>query len=529
MRRRLLPDSHQPLFFAIASLLVFVFVTPEIANRTGAEDAFMYALEVEEFSYPQLLHPDHRLYHVLAKALYDLSGAERAFPVMLGLSLISALLALALSYILIIRLLKATPWQALTSTALIGFSNGFWRYSLEVETCSFTALTALVFIAVAFASGPTLRGCLLIALTGTLAILIHKALLPMVLGALPAWLLWHRAWRPAALYVILTTTSFLLIDSQMTTARNDAFQTYQTTRQPGEIVHYDPPPTPLRLSATQPVKAAIGFGQAFADGSAVFAIPPLRTLLTETLFPYRQLHEQSFLVRHMSLPAAISLLTLTIACGLFFAIWVLRTITTFLIQHQGWRFTRWHPTHAFFYSWAAGTILMVFLFEPDNPEMWVIAMLPIQFSLAALLKISGNSWTKPGALLVALLILTNYFGGLRLLANPDNDYHHATSHWSRTHANAEDVLVIAELRPNYERYLRYHTPVRILNVFYLPADQALDQIKTLASQAPTIVIHERIAREDLVNTPNINALRNLLAPNLHPIPDAPREFHWQAK
>jgi len=525
---RLLPASHKHIFIALAALLAIVFLSPDIANRTGAEDAFMYAHEVEEFNYPQLLHPHHRLYHVFAKALYDLSGAERAFPVMLWLSIISGLLTLILAYFLLIRLIGANPWQALVSTSLIAFSNGFWRYTHEVETCTFTTLVALLFVAVAFKTGPTVPGCIYAALAGTAALLVHMALLPLVLGALPAWLIWHRAWTPLVVYPLLLGATFLTIDHSLENARLVAGPPYFTPVDTDQAtVQYDPPPTTHRLSATQPIKAGVGFGQAFADASAIFAIAPLRTLLTDTLFPYRQLHEQTFLVRHMNLPTALMLLGMAVATALYFAFWVLRTLITFLRQHNGLKFTQWQPTHAFFWAWAAGTILMVFLFEPDNPEMWVVAMVPIQFSLAALWKITGQSWQRPGAILVALLITTNFFGGLRLLANPANDYHHATSIWTRQNASTHDLMVIAELRPNYERYLRYKSPVRILNVFYIDADEAMETLNTLTQDTRHIIIHERIARENLIDADNINNLRQQLAPDLHPLPNAPREFLWQ--
>jgi hypothetical protein len=217
--------------------------------------------------------------------------------------------------------------------------------------------------------------------------------------------------------------------------------------------------------------AAIGLGQSILSGNFLFCLKPFGEFMLRT-FPQRMLEEELMMGRSAGQHAAIiPLITLCLLGGL--AALLLLTRLRPPATATGTPPVPDKPAHAAdmrsmlrrtMWVWFALHALLLILYEPGNPEGWVMAVIP--FWSILMITWADSRPVIPsqtlGALFV-LLLLHNYFGGMQLVSRHDRDYNHLKSAWLLAHTSEKDTILTAG-SPVYFRYLRYHVASQVVDL-----------------------------------------------------------------
>ncbi len=485
-------------FSLVVLVLLGVFCLPPIENRTEAEDAFTYALEVEKLPYGQLFHPNHRLYHPLAKGIFVLSKQERSFEVLAVFSGVMAVGSLFVFYFLIKKLTGAGNWQSLAWTVCLAFSYGFWRYAREVEVYAMGWLGCLSVLALFFlwkGGRPWVRG-VMYAVVVVVALNIHRALGPplLVIGLVDLFI--QRQWLAGLvsagvgllLYSVCEVSADALPTRKVSLAKRGELSDFFEEELKVDRKQLSKK-RPFRLSSLP--KGAIGLGVSLLGGNVLMASEPVYEFFSKELFPYRFLAEEKMMVDGTS--------------SLWILFWLLGVFTVvFLIGTAGkmlWRSVRKGELPNSSEKWAvlAGLgcyLVMIIVFEPGNPEMWLLGLPLVWLALALWLPRfpCRQIWFLGGALLV-----TNYVGGMFFLASKENDYHDQTSRLVRGEARAGDIYLMGTLNSVHARYVRYAVEVEVSVVKV--GDRRTDEFYRLVGQhiqqGRRVFVHESLVRKDV--------------------------------
>ncbi|MBK1834557.1 hypothetical protein [Roseibacillus ishigakijimensis] len=441
-------------------VLAFLFLSPEVGNHSEAEDAFTYAREVEVEGYREILHPHHRLYHPLIKAVYELSGAERSYPVLVAVSQGAALLALFFFSLLLRELGVKGEGRRFVFVAGLAFSYGFWRYTHEVEAYTVGSAVAMMILWLFFRCRGAWRGVVM-AVGLVLALNVHRALGPPLLLAGGTLLVGQKEWRSLALFVISAGGLYLA-------AEWTAGQVGEPSRQGPEFsgffyeeqtVERSQDRAGTKLSPASLPKAAIGLGSSVVATNLLMGVDPVFEFLQKRLFPYRFLQEERLLAQGQPIwfQALWALLLVATLAGIAFFLWqVVR-------DWQQWR--TWAPA-----SWAllvatGGYAGMIVIFEPGNPEMWLLGV-PFFWLVAALLMRAVS--TRSLAVWTVVFAGGNFLGGMALLAEEEKDYHFVTSRFIRAEGRPQDWYLLGYRGAVQARFVRYR--VGALQVVPLPRE-----------------------------------------------------------
>ncbi|MGE9268486.1 MAG: hypothetical protein ACQKBY_10340 [Verrucomicrobiales bacterium] len=455
--------STSKLWLLAYLALAGVFFCPRIANHSEAEDAFTYAREVEERPYREILHPNHRLYHPLAKAVFELSGAEKSYHVLVGLSRAGAVLALGFFYLLLRDLGVGGEGRRFALVAGLALTYGFWRYAHEVEVYAVGSAILLGVIWLVFRLPEKGRG-VLCALLIVFALNVHRALGPPLVVLALAYLVGRKDWRGLAFALLFLPSAYLITERL-------ADLTSVTRAQPRDelavLLHEE-----LRsqravdraeatLSPASVPKAVVGLGSAVVGTNLIMGVDPVYELLQNRLFPYRFLEEERMMAEGWPL-WQITLWTLcllgVVVLGLVMA-WQLRALPG---QWRGWSAQTWAVILA-----AGAYGAMIFAFEPGNPEMWLLGV-PLFWLMAALLTRAVASRWLAGW--VACLAMGNFLGGISLLADEERDYHYVTSAEVRREARPGDLYLLGVTNAVHDRYVNYR--VKNLTIISVPRQSA---------------------------------------------------------
>lgn len=434
------------------AVLVLLVVTPPVGNHSEAEDAFLYALQVESLPYSSLWHPHHAVYHPLMKTFYNLSGAERSFPVMQLFSRLCAAGAVVLFWLLLGRTVAFSPRSQIAVTACFALSYGFWRYANEVEVYSFAILVALAHTHLLLTLRGALRGAtvgFLAGASGVALALAHGALL--ALAAATIVYLWLVRMRRAAMTAALVMAMGLVAMAALPPHVTESDRAAEPTRADGRDRGF-------RLSS--PVRGAVGLGQSIVSGSAVMRIDPVYRTLSQRLFANRNLSEERYTSLQLSETAAVVICLATLAFAATLAIVWLRCLWALWPGHRAGS-PGFEPT--LFGLWFAFHAIAILWYEPGNPEMWVLGLPPLWLLFATLWPRSGmkSGWLVALALGMAAV---NHVGGMRLVRSADWDYNRASTSVAVREGESGDVLLHAIRRETLDRYVRYLSPVEPLNV-----------------------------------------------------------------
>jgi len=442
-------------FLFLALLGLFLLTAP--ANHTEAEDAYEYARQAEQGRGVELFHFHHLLYLPLMQGLFrllqDAGYAGRAFPVLMGISMVCGALTICLFTSLLARRRGAVG--ALPFSLGLLFSYGFWRYACEAEIYIPAALFAVwaFWLASDSAKGPW--RAIATAVTASLGILVHLLNVIPLAGGITLYYILRRRFKTAGAHLLLVT---ILVAAVYTGAALTVGFSYTHESQPQEG-GLDPWMLP---------KGLVGAGQAVVSGNFLFAYPGVQQQL-QRLFPYRMLGEELYMGRHAPLLSrAVPSVTLTalVVVGAWLLVGLVRRLS--IRESRFAIFKSWGSDGWVAAFWLLGISGIVLLVEPGNPELWVLALMPLWWTLSACWPSLNRKLVLGWGVLVFLLALHNGAGGMALIRSRDGDYNYQKTKWLLSQ-ELDGGLIITADNPVYIFYLHYHTDAGIIDLQHGPS------------------------------------------------------------
>ena len=441
------------LFFVFAFLFVW---NTDIENRTEAEDAFEYAYQVENNGHDWLYHPHHLLYGAITRDIYNgarlLGYSGRAYPLLRLISALCGAGVVLMFFRFCYRRFSMRPVSSLLCSGLLLFSYGFWRYANEAEVIVPACLIMLYALYASVMPDQTKRWSALAGVLCGVSVLFHVMNGVPVFVAVPLFYLFQKNLKGmlinAAAAISVVATGYIAVYW---------FESSRVAASAG---------LSLSLSWSSLEKALIAFSQCVASSNFMLGFEFIRDALVR-LFPSRMLLEEIYMGQSLSRGSVLSaalIMALLICCFLGTTIFALRLLLRTGVERRrdrvgaaaGWQ------TLVVTIVWFGGYAGALLFLEPGNPEVWVMGLVPFWLAFCGLIvaPLSKQNVLWPVLLLVALLGLHNYVGGIRPLQNPEGDYNQQKAEWVLQNATAADVILTAD-NPVFERYLRYHSPAQV--------------------------------------------------------------------
>ncbi len=513
--------------FLLALALIYIITIP--GNKTEADDAFHYSRQVELEDAPAP-HPHHLVYIPAMRMLFNMFQAVgysgRPYPMLLAVSLVSGIGCLVL-------LLRGIPfgdkrggWLAATMLAAL---YGFWRYSVDVEIVIPATLLAIAAFCWAFSFKGTSRNPLpritgIVLATG--GILLHTANIVPLLAVVP-YILWRRhGLRSAIIQGGFTVLAVGLFYASIW----DSLPAMRLTGQEKEGL----------LQAGTWVKSLVAAGHSLLSGSFLFAWPAFSSWMQQ-VFPYRMLEEQIMIGRYapsilrmlapLTFGAAIFALLIA-ANGIVRETW--RRLRSFI---DDWRQGRFSADSGDIITeaawlWVLGSALMIMLFEPGNPELWVWTHAPIAilFGRSNTAKSTYRSCmtgSRKIYIVPLLIALHNVVGGVALIQDEKSDYYAVNSADVRRIIEPGDI-VITGAHAGFVFYLEYHMPDQVVYAGTI-SDERLNELVSSDKRLlvmpcvlePSAPLRYRFPH----HSERIDATRDRLKPDLRPIAGTKLHIH----
>lgn len=439
------------IFYILLFILSFLFywnTGQNIENRTESEDAYEYALMVEQGSgHEWFFHQHHLIYGPSMRLIYDatrLVGYNgRAIYVMRLVSALAASGTLFFFFLFCYHRFSLRPISSFLATAFLGFSYGFWRYSAESEI----PLVASFFMVAAFYyasdSRPRYRSFILGVLFSILSILLHIMNSVAVFVAIPCYYLSRKRWKAAGLQLLISGGVVAGVYSLVARAG---------------IIYVKGDAHFISMSFGSVIKAMVAFVQCIVSCDFMLGFASVRAFLNE-LFAGRMLLEEFYMGEQLSrFHVLLSALTFTIFAVLALACvlragWMWKNIVVDRKRFQLPEGLSALIVAGIFFLGYAGMLLLI---EPGNPELWVMGLMPFGLLLCGLvllpLTFDNRLWLP--FLMVTTLFIHN-LGAIRVLYDSDKDYQQKKAVTILEIAGCDDVIITAG-NPVFERYLRYH-------------------------------------------------------------------------
>lgn len=456
------------LFFAALGFLLATWPR----NRTEADFAFEWA-RMAEAGGPVLLHPFNLLYPVMARTLYAplqaIGWPGRAYPLLCLFSAVCAAGTVVVFARFCYRRYSMRPASSLVAAFLLLFSYGFWRYATEASA-SVPAIL-MILLALYYGTEPRAgaRHMALAAVFAAVAACLHVVNLIPALVGIPGACLARRERKALGVYLLVLALLLGAVVGAVAAA------------QPLERRLGAPFAGVTSAGGPRLLRPAVGFGQALASGNFLLRFAGARRLLAD-MFPHRMLGEEFYLGMHA--PSRVPWFPfLTLGLLVFLAVGsAVRSVR--LGGGFGRDRANGAPSHRVLGGapvlvavglWFAVSAAAVALYEPGNPEGWVMA-LPAFWLLVCgwvIVPLAQHRALWLPAALALLLLVHNVVGGIGMLRDPAGDYNARKTAWILAHAKPGDVILTAE-NPVFLRYLRYRaTDVTVLDLRRVPPD-ALD-------------------------------------------------------
>jgi len=439
------------IFYILLFVFSFLFYWNaglHIENRTESEDAYEYALMVEQGdSHDWFFHQHHLMYCPIMKQICDIAQqvgyTGRAIYIMRMVSAVSAAGTLFFFFLFCYKRFSLRPISSLLATAFLGFSYGFWRYSAESEVPLVASFFMVVALYYASDSEVRYRSFVLGVLFSILAVLVHIMNAVAVFAAIPCYYLLRKRWRATGLHLLISSGVVIGVYSLVG---------HTSTIYSGGGAHFSP------VGFGTIVKALVAFVQCIISSDFMLGFASVRAFLNE-LFAGRMLLEEFYMGEQLSrYHVLLSALTFIIFWVSAFACilragWVWKNI---VVDRQRFQLPNGLPSlviAAIFFIGYAGLLLFI---EPGNPELWVMGLVPFGLLLCGLvflpLTFDNRLWLP--VLMVVMLFFHNN-GAIRVLYDPNKDYQQQKSKTILEIARGDDVIITAG-NPVFERYLRYH-------------------------------------------------------------------------
>jgi len=457
------------IFVALAFLALTV-----PANHTEAEDAYEYARLVEQETGAPLFHVHHLLYLPLVQGLFRLLQRDgytgRAFPVLLEISVVCGAHVFSLFTELLYR--RRGLDSALPFSLGLLFSYGFWRYACEAEIYVPAVCVAVAVFWLLLQPEGGWRRILAVSVLSAFGICIHAVNVIPLLGGVVLFYLVSRKGNPAFTHLLIT--SLLVALAYRVVANTAGIYTPATDTQPFEG----------GLNFAMFGKGAVGFAQALVSGNYLFICPVFQQQI-QALFPYRMFAEEIYMggrVSMWSFYAALGTSILGLAGAVLFLLDIVRRRFRDLWPVD------WSPSLATALFWLVGLAGVVLLFEPGNPEMWVMALLPLWWCAALLLDRLPRSLQRLALVLVIFLGLHNGVGGMALIQSQAGDYNVQKTHWLLQQDMTDSLIVTAESHV-FISHLNYWSDAELLDLNYAgPVEKTFAKIREW--QGPVYVLNE---------------------------------------
>lgn len=453
------------LFYILLFILTFLFywsTAGGICNRTAAEDAYEYAMMVEQGdAHPWFYHRHHLLYGPLMRGLFR--GAQwigydgRAIGTMRLVSAAAAAATLFFFFLFCYRRFSLRPVSSLIATLLLGATYGFWRYSAESEIPVMASALMVASLYYATNRENRLSDFAFCIFFSSFAVLIHVMNGIAVFFAIPCWYLLGKRWMQAGLHLILCGS--VVFGMYLIIGVVYPFEGSGTALQPVALGSF--------------VKAGVAFVECVVSCDFMLGFRSVRAFLGE-LFAERMLLEEFYYGERLS-RVHVLLSSLT-----FLSFWLLASAC---VLRAGWVWEknmldrgRMHLPEGissvvvaalFFCGFGA---LLLFI-EPGNPELWIMGLPPFALVFCGLvllpLTVDNRLWLPFAAVLVLLL---HNAGAIYMLHDASKDYQQAKADGILDIAKPGDLIVTAG-NPVFERYLRYHTDAEILYLYTLTEEE----------------------------------------------------------
>ncbi|MDP6630906.1 MAG: hypothetical protein QGH42_13650 [Kiritimatiellia bacterium] len=454
---------------------LYALTVPE--NHCEADHAFHYAWDVENAPLYEALHHHRLLYVPLAKAVHAgvriLNDEVRAYPVMIGISMVAGAIAMAFIFLTFRRNLGFSREVALFSAGLVGSSYGFWRYACEAEVAVVAAAPLAVAIYVLTSPRINALRVLVGGVAAALAVLLHILAIIPVLFAFPALLMGRGRRAPLLLYILLVIA---LLVAGYAVSNTSPFP---------ESPHADSGHGDIHLALQGPSalgNAGLGFGQAVLSGNYLFCLRPFRDFM-EREFSHRMLREEILIGLQAGSVSAVLPLVILLLLGLVVIFVVDDRLSPPIASEDEKGPPPPDPSASIrrlvliaMVLWFVLHSLVLLGYEAANPENWVLLMVPLWVGIALLWARDPRGIPRQAlGTLFVLLLLHNYFGGMHLLGKEAGDYNRSSSQWIIDHVREND-LILTDETPAYCWFLRYHSPARILSLSHTDSEYMIQSI-----------------------------------------------------
>lgn len=437
----------------LGSLLLFGAVMP--GNHSEAEDAFEYSRLIEEGHGAGQFHPHHLLYIPMQKAVFKttcmLGYNGRSYYVARAVSMVAGSAALCLFYLIAVRMQRLTETfhdKKIPLFATLGllFSYGFLRYACEVEVyIPASAMMLAGFYCALRDDKPWLVFSLSVLFSAS-AILMHAINTVAGLIVIPLiYVVSMRRWKHALVHgfatLVIVGVVYWLVQNVWGTFKPATDTASEGWLRPGAFV-----------------KAVVGFGQCLLSANFLFTYQPVCEKL-QSLFPYRMFAEEMF--TGACLPTWLRVIApVTFVLALVLLIFFAFRLLMLLIRRR-----RISGTVACIVVWVAGAALPTLVLEPSNPELWIMAMVPLWMLCTLLVMQMSSAIVAKRLLMLAVLFLGihNIVAGMGSIKARGGDYVFKKSEWLLQAAGPNDVINTADSFV-FTFYLNYWSRAEIRNV-----------------------------------------------------------------
>lgn len=444
--------------------ILYALTAPQ--NHSEAEDVYRFAQQVEQGAVADTVGVNRLLALPAFQLLYHVAGEPGpALDFMIMINRVLAVLSLFLFY-LILRRIFAVRWIAATTTLLLAFSYGFWRYANEAETYMLAIFFLLASWLLVLQKGKSLWMEVGAALLAGIGVMVHLLNVVPLLFIIPFFYLLDGRWRRGLLHGavggLLVAVGYGL-----------AFHLLDWGEM-GAQLH----PVEVGFGVTNLFRGIAAFGQGVVSGNFLFGFSGVQSFLQEA-FPSRVFLEEIYMGQQM--PAVIpwiglsTLLLLGGAGG-----WLLFSFLRNRKKVDQMPFFICCGLWLFFY------VIAILRTEAGSPELWIPALIPAWLLASGLMTVKTKRIWLLGIL--PLLFVHNLVGGLLPVMSQTSDYHAAKSAWLIEHASAED-LILTSYEPILLSYLAYYSDAEIINsgAWGLEdLERKLDQHKGMAYALPEL-------------------------------------------
>lgn len=418
------PKRSWPNVALLTAVFASLYLVLMPDNRSETDDGYGYAYQVRSMPFDWRFDSQHALLIPLGKGL---SGFTDPYATLVGVSLVLGLASIVLFYWLLSSLGFGQAW-ALAGAVLLGASYGFWRYAVEAETYTIATATALLLVVAAVRRWPVPW----LVLFAVFTLLAHLLNVAVVLFAVPV-LLWRRREkvRLGWYLVFALPMSAVLVQQALGSG-----------------------PTPQPLVVQDLLRLPIGVGQSIVAANGLLGLPGAAEAVSR-LFPSRDLSAELVIAEATTGP--LSWAAAATLCAL------LATAALLLVSIARGRDRADSLGLWLFGSWLAGYGLPAATQDRGNPELWIIATVPLWGLLVAVAQRYGRRPPLMAWLVAVALTLHSVVAGFLPVLSGADDANQRYAAYLRDYAPVGS-LVVTNDNQVLTRYLRYELPVTVVNL-----------------------------------------------------------------